>query len=316
MSDGASTAPGSRGPLAPPVRVLLIGLAGAFVVWLLLRYGPAGPVRGVSAMVYLEHAVVTGLVGLGDLTGARSVSGLAWSVSANFAGLVTVLLVLVMAVLPWAVALRSDRAADRAFPDRASSGAGVRGSREVASTSSLPVTFVDDGSVRGGADGRAGTVVQTVGQLRAMAREAGIPWHTDYETEGGARAFLEVLRATQNGPSQVGRAGAETRTAPPVADPVIPPTDPSLQAAPDAHADAASRSEAGPDHSETGPEHSESTPEPTETAPTSTSSWSGSVYTPTSLYTSQSMGGRDEAASTSDADPADAYPADGAEDAR
>lgn len=314
MSDGTSTAPGSRGPLAPPVRVLLIGLACAFVVWLLLRYGPAGPDRGVSAMVYLEHAVVTGLVGIGDLPGARSVSGLAWSVSANFAGLVTVLLVLVMAVLPWAVALRSDRASDGAFPERATSGAGARGSREVASTSSRPVTFVDDGSVRGGADDPAGTVVQTVGQLRAMARGAGTPWYTDYETEGGARAFLEVLRATQNGPSQVRRAGAETRTAPPVADPVIPPTYPSLQAAPDAH--AASRSEAGPDHSETGPEHSESTPEPTETAPTSTSSWSGSVYTPTSLYTSQSMGGRDEAASTSDADPSDADPADGAEDAR
>ncbi|GAA4530191.1 hypothetical protein GCM10023160_30680 [Brachybacterium paraconglomeratum] len=87
-------------------------------------------------------------------------------------------------------------------------GAGPRflSVRVSAAQRSSTLVFSDDGRVLDPTDPGAAVITRSVSELRAMARAARIPWHTDYETSGGARAFLEVLRALNTGPVGVHRA--------------------------------------------------------------------------------------------------------------
>ena len=158
------------------------------------------------------------------------------------------------------------------------------------------LVFSDDGSI-GAAGAAPGEGVELgIAELRGLADEAGLPWHSRYETEGGARGFLEILRALQDGPTKVRRAAgtaaaAATATAATVTE--------AGESAP------VERSDAAPSDPETSaPVGGEATVS-SDPAASDHALWSpgdiGSVYTPTTLYSS-GQGGEDASDDLSDDD--------------
>ena len=315
------TAPAARRGRRPLV-VLGLGLLGVAVVMLLL-YGPFHGADYEEPGWYLHRFLASLMSSGAQASGLGVLHRLASWVMYDFVPLLVVVLVLVMAVLPAAVALRrrsrsSDapgakrsqddpradgaRAARSRIADSRSDSARASGSRGGTPRSGMrdrdrlgSLVFSDDGSVvaAGAAPGEG--LELGIAELRGLADEAGLPWHTRYETEGGARGFLEILRALQDGPARVRRAaGSAAGTA----------------------VTAASATEVG----ESAPvEHSDAAPSDPETyapvggEPTASSDpaasdhglWSpgdiGSVYTPTTLYSS-GQGGEDASDDLSDDD--------------
>lgn len=163
-----------------------------------------------------------------------------------------------------------------------------------------------------GAESVATTDVPTltigVEELRGRASRAGIPWDSAYETAGGARALLEILRELRRDPVEPGGdatsdsngagAGRESSAVPagpvgadelaPGAAPVIPVPVAPHGAEPDA---------VEPDGAEPEPaaalETSESPASQPPAEPAWTPTYSGSVYTSTTLYSSERLEGQD-----------------------
>lgn len=305
-----------------PLVVLCLGLFGVTIVMLLL-YGPFHGADYEAPGWYL-HRFLASLMSSGAQASDLGVlHRLASWAMYDFVPLLIVVLVLVMAVLPAAVTLgrrpRHDDAAgagrqqgDPRADDARATRPGTTGSRtgrardggarggtprsEARDRDGLgSLVFSDDGSigVAGAAPGEG--LELGIAELRGLADEAGLPWHTRYETEGGARGFLEILRALQDGPARVRRAAG---TAAGTAVTVATATEVGESA-------AVEHSDAVPSDPET------SAPvggEPTASSDPAASDhalWSrgdiGSVYTPTTLYSS-GQGGEDATDDLSDDD--------------
>lgn len=316
------TAPAARRGRRPLI-VLGLGLLGVAVVMLLL-YGPFHGADYEAPGWYL-HRFLASLMSSGARASDLGVlHRLASWVMYDFVPLLIVVLVLVMAVLPAAVALgrrpRHDEAAgagrlqddSRADDARATRpgttdsrtgrarDGGARGRRPRTGMRDRDrlgsLVFSDDGSI-GVADAAPGEELELgIAELRGLADEAGLPWHTRYETEGGARGFLEILRALQDGPTKVRRAAgtaaaAATATAATVTE--------AGESAP------VERSDAVPSDPEaSAPVGGEATVS-SDPAASDHALWSpgdiGSVYTPTTLYSS-GQGGEDASDDLSDDD--------------
>ena len=316
------TAPAARRGRRPLI-VLGLGLLGVAVVMLLL-YGPFHGADYEAPGWYL-HRFLASLMSSGARASDLGVlHRLASWVMYDFVPLLIVVLVLVMAVLPAAVALgrrpRHDEAAgagrlqddSRADDARATRpgttdsrtgrarDGGARGRRPRTGMRDRDrlgsLVFSDDGSI-GAAGAAPGEGLELgIAELRGLADEAGLPWHSRYETEGGARGFLEILRALQDGPTKVRRAAgtaaaAATATAATVTE--------AGESAP------VERSDAAPSDPETSaPVGGEATVS-SDPAASDHALWSpgdiGSVYTPTTLYSS-GQGGEDASDDLSDDD--------------
>ena len=316
------TAPAARRGRRPLI-VLCLGLLGVAVVMLLL-YGPFHGADYEAPGWYL-HRFLASLMSSGARASDLGVlHRLASWVMYDFVPLLIVVLVLVMAVLPAAVALgrrpRHDEAAgagrlqddSRADDTRATRpgttdsrtgrarDGGARGRRPRTGMRDRDrlgsLVFSDDGSI-GAAGAAPGEGLELgIAELRGLADEAGLPWHSRYETEGGARGFLEILRALQDGPTKVRRAAgtaaaAATATAATVTE--------AGESAP------VERSDAAPSDPETSaPVGGEATVS-SDPAASDHALWSpgdiGSVYTPTTLYSS-GQGGEDASDDLSDDD--------------
>lgn len=316
------TAPAARRGRRPLI-VLGLGLLGVAVVMLLL-YGPFHGADYEAPGWYL-HRFLASLMSSGARASDLGVlHRLASWVMYDFVPLLIVVLVLIMAVLPTAVALgrrpRHDEAAgagrlqddSRADDTRATRpgttdsrtgrarDGGARGRRPRTGMRDRDrlgsLVFSDDGSI-GAAGAAPGEGLELgIAELRGLADEAGLPWHTRYETEGGARGFLEILRALQDGPTKVRRAAgtaaaAATATAATVTE--------AGESAP------VERSDAAPSDPETSaPVGGEATVS-SDPAASDHALWSpgdiGSVYTPTTLYSS-GQGGEDASDDLSDDD--------------
>ena len=316
------TAPAARRGRRPLI-VLGLGLLGVAVVMLLL-YGPFHGADYEAPGWYL-HRFLASLMSSGARASDLGVlHRLASWVMYDFVPLLIVVLVLVMAVLPAAVALgrrpRHDEAAgagrlqddSRADDTRATRpgttdsrtgrarDGGARGRRPRTGMRDRDrlgsLVFSDDGSI-GAAGAAPGEGLELgIAELRGLADEAGLPWHSRYETEGGARGFLEILRALQDGPTKVRRAAgtaaaAATATAATVTE--------AGESAP------VERSDAAPSDPETSaPVGGEATVS-SDPAASDHALWSpgdiGSVYTPTTLYSS-GQGGEDASDDLSDDD--------------
>ena len=316
------TAPAARRGRRPLI-VLGLGLLGVAVVMLLL-YGPFHGADYEAPGWYL-HRFLASLMSSGAQASDLGVlHRLASWVMYDFVPLLIVVLVLVMAVLPAAVALgrrsRHDEAAgagrlqddSRADDTRATRpgttdsrtgrarDGGARGRRPRTGMRDRDrlgsLVFSDDGSI-GAAGAAPGEGLELgIAELRGLADEAGLPWHSRYETEGGARGFLEILRALQDGPTKVRRAAgtaaaAATATAATVTE--------AGESAP------VERSDAAPSDPETSaPVGGEATVS-SDPAASDHALWSpgdiGSVYTPTTLYSS-GQGGEDASDDLSDDD--------------
>ena len=316
------TAPAARRGRRPLI-VLGLGLLGVAVVMLLL-YGPFHGADYEAPGWYL-HRFLASLMSSGARASDLGVlHRLASWARYDFVPLVIVVLVLIMAVLPAAVALgrrsRHDEAAgagrlqddSRADDARATRpgttdsrtgrarDGGARGRRPRTGMRDRDrlgsLVFSDDGSI-GAAGAAPGEGLELgIAELRGLADEAGLPWHTRYETEGGARGFLEILRALQDGPTKVRRAAgtaaaAATATAATVTE--------AGESAP------VERSDAAPSDPETSaPVGGEATVS-SDPAASDHALWSpgdiGSVYTPTTLYSS-GQGGEDASDDLSDDD--------------
>lgn len=316
------TAPAARRGRRPLI-VLGLGLLGVAVVMLLL-YGPFHGADYEAPGWYL-HRFLASLMSSGARASDLGVlHRLASWVMYDFVPLLIVVLVLVMAVLPAAVALgrrpRHDDAAgagrlqddSRADDTRATRpgttdsrtgrarDGGARGRRPRTGMRDRDrlgsLVFSDDGSI-GAAGAAPGEGLELgIAELRGLADEAGLPWHSRYETEGGARGFLEILRALQDGPTKVRRAAgtaaaAATATAATVTE--------AGESAP------VERSDAAPSDPETSaPVGGEATVS-SDPAASDHALWSpgdiGSVYTPTTLYSS-GQGGEDASDDLSDDD--------------
>lgn len=277
---GSGTASG-RG--LPSVVILLLGALAAGVCLLLLFgpfYAPNPPPGELTR--YL-------LLGLLDGRGPFVIQDLLWN---RFVLIVAVLLVLVLAVLPW-WAVRSQRRsglggghrsgeADDAAGATPAGAGGMRATRTVHRTS---LTFSDDGRVLDEERPDAATIQRSIPELRAMARATGIPWNTVFETEGGARGFLEILRALSTGPvgvrAEAGSSPAEQGLG---TDPAWPAGEPDPGADPEPSGEPAHRAPSEEDGSD-GYRYS-------------TSSWSsiyaGSDYTSTTLYSAERREGPGE----------------------
>lgn len=316
------TAPAARRGRRPLI-VLGLGLLGVAVVMLLL-YGPFHGADYEAPGWYL-HRFLASLMSSGARASDLGVlHRLASWVMYDFVPLLIVVLVLVMAVLPAAVALgrrprhddaagagrlQDDSRADDARATRPGTtdsrtgrarDGGARGRRPRTGMRDRDrlgsLVFSDDGSI-GAAGAAPGEGVELgIAELRGLADEAGLPWHTRYETEGGARGFLEILRALQDGPTKVRRAAgtaaaAATATAATVTE--------AGESAP------VERSDAAPSDPETSaPVGGEATVS-SDPAASDHALWSpgdiGSVYTPTTLYSS-GQGGEDASDDLSDDD--------------
>ena len=316
------TAPAARRGRRPLI-VLGLGLLGVAVVMLLL-YGPFHGADYEAPGWYL-HRFLASLMSSGARASDLGVlHRLASWVMYDFVPLLIVVLVLIMAVLPTAVALgrrpRHDEAAgagrlqddSRADDTRATRpgttdsrtgrarDGGARGRRPRTGMRDRDrlgsLVFSDDGSI-GAAGAAPGEGLELgIAELRGLADEAGLPWHSRYETEGGARGFLEILRALQDGPTKVRRAAgtaaaAATATAATVTE--------AGESAP------VERSDAAPSDPETSaPVGGEATVS-SDPAASDHALWSpgdiGSVYTPTTLYSS-GQGGEDASDDLSDDD--------------
>lgn len=183
----------------PPWAVLLCG-ALATGVCLLLLFGPFYPYSGTPGQM-MQYRLVTSL----DGAGPRFLSDLLWN---RFFLSTAVVLGVILMVLPWCGARRRERAAGspRERPQGAGHGGAARSVRVSVTQRSSSLIFSDDGRVLDPKDPDAEMIARSVSDLRAMARAARTPWRSDYETSGGARAFLEVLRALNTGPVGVHRA--------------------------------------------------------------------------------------------------------------
>lgn len=316
------TAPAARRGRRPLV-VLGLGLLGVAVVMLLL-YGPFHGADYEAPGWYL-HRFLASLMSSGAQASDLGVlHRLASWARYDFVPLLIVALVLVMAVLPAAVALRrrprhADAAgAERQQDDPRADGAratrpgtsdsrtgrvrddGARGRRSRTGMRDRDrlgsLVFSDDGSI-GAAGAAPGEGLELgIAELRGLADEAGLPWHSRYETEGGARGFLEILRALQDGPTKVRRAAgtaaaAATATAATVTE--------AGESAPVERTDAAT---SDPEISAPGGGEATVSSDP---AASDHALWSpgdiGSVYTPTTLYSS-GQGGEDASDDLSDDD--------------
>ena len=316
------TAPAARRGRRPLI-VLCLGLLGVAVVMLLL-YGPFHGADYEAPGWYLHRFLASLMSSGAQASGLDMLHRLASWARYDFVPLVIVVLVLIMAVLPAAVALgrrpRHDEAAgagrlqddSRADDTRATRpgttdsrtgrarDGGARGRRPRTGMRDRDrlgsLVFSDDGSI-GAAGAAPGEGVELgIAELRGLADEAGLPWHTRYETEGGARGFLEILRALQDGPTKVRRAAgtaaaAATATAATVTE--------AGESAP------VERSDAAPSDPETSaPVGGEATVS-SDPAASDHALWSpgdiGSVYTPTTLYSS-GQGGEDASDDLSDDD--------------
>lgn len=316
------TAPAARRGRRPLI-VLGLGLLGVAVVMLLL-YGPFHGADYEAPGWYLHRFLASLMSSGAQASGLDMLHRLASWARYDFVPLLIVVLVLIMAVLPAAVALgrrpRHDEAAgagrlqddSRADDARATRpgttdsrtgrarDGGARGRRPRTGMRDRDrlgsLVFSDDGSigVAGAAPGEG--LGLGIAELRGLADEAGLPWHTRYETEGGARGFLEILRALQDGPTKVRRAAgtaaaAATATAATVTE--------AGESAP------VERSDAAPSDPETSaPVGGEATVS-SDPAASDHALWSpgdiGSVYTPTTLYSS-GQGGEDASDDLSDDD--------------
>ena len=316
------TAPAARRGRRPLI-VLGLGLLGVAVVMLLL-YGPFHGADYEAPGWYL-HRFLASLMSSGARASDLGVlHRLASGVMYDFVPLLILVLVLVMAVLPAAVALgrrsrhddaaggerqQDDPRADAARATRPGTtdsrtgrarDGGARGRRPRTGMRDRDrlgsLVFSDDGSI-GAAGAAPGEGLELgIAELRGLADEAGLPWHTRYETEGGARGFLEILRALQDGPTKVRRAAgtaaaAATATAATVTE--------AGESAP------VERSDAAPSDPETSaPVGGEATVS-SDPAASDHALWSpgdiGSVYTPTTLYSS-GQGGEDASDDLSDDD--------------
>ena len=316
------TAPAARRGRRPLI-VLCLGLLGVAVVMLLL-YGPFHGADYEAPGWYLHRFLASLMSSGAQASGLDMLHRLASWARYDFVPLVIVVLVLIMAVLPAAVALgrrpRHDEAAgagrlqddSRADDTRATRpgttdsrtgrarDGGARGRRPRTGMRDRDrlgsLVFSDDGSI-GAAGAAPGEGVELgIAELRGLADEAGLPWHSRYETEGGARGFLEILRALQDGPTKVRRAAgtaaaAATATAATVTE--------AGESAP------VERSDAAPSDPETSaPVGGEATVS-SDPAASDHALWSpgdiGSVYTPTTLYSS-GQGGEDASDDLSDDD--------------
>ena len=316
------TAPAARRGRRPLI-VLGLGLLGVAVVMLLL-YGPFHGADYEAPGWYL-HRFLASLMSSGARASDLGVlHRLASWVMYDFVPLLIVVLVLIMAVLPTAVALgrrprhddaaggerqQDDPRADAARATRPGTtdsrtgrarDGGARGRRPRTGMRDRDrlgsLVFSDDGSI-GAAGAAPGEGLELgIAELRGLADEAGLPWHSRYETEGGARGFLEILRALQDGPTKVRRAAgtaaaAATATAATVTE--------AGESAP------VERSDAAPSDPETSaPVGGEATVS-SDPAASDHALWSpgdiGSVYTPTTLYSS-GQGGEDASDDLSDDD--------------
>ena len=316
------TAPAARRGRRPLI-VLGLGLLGVAVVMLLL-YGPFHGADYEAPGWYLHRFLASLMSSGAQASGLDMLHRLASWARYDFVPLLIVVLVLIMAVLPAAVALgrrpRHDEAAgagrlqddSRADDTRATRpgttdsrtgrarDGGARGRRPRTGMRDRDrlgsLVFSDDGSI-GAAGAAPGEGLELgIAELRGLADEAGLPWHTRYETEGGARGFLEILRALQDGPTKVRRAAgtaaaAATATAATVTE--------AGESAP------VERSDAAPSDPETSaPVGGEATVS-SDPAASDHALWSpgdiGSVYTPTTLYSS-GQGGEDASDDLSDDD--------------
>lgn len=316
------TAPAARRARRPLI-VLGLGLLGVAIVMLLL-YGPFHGADYEAPGWYLHRFLASLMTSGAQATDLDMLHRLASWARYDFVPLLIVVLVLIMAVLPAAVALgrrpRHDEAAgagrlqddSRADDARATRpgttdsrtgrarDGGARGRRPRTGMRDRDrlgsLVFPDDGSI-GAAGAAPGEGLELgIAELRGLADEAGLPWHTRYETEGGARGFLEILRARRDGPTKVRRAAgtaaaAATATAATVTE--------AGESAP------VERSDAVPSDPETSaPVGGEATVS-SDPAASDHALWSpgdiGSVYTPTTLYSS-GQGGEDASDDLSDDD--------------
>ena len=316
------TAPAARRGRRPLI-VLGLGLLGVAVVMLLL-YGPFHGADYEAPGWYLHRFLASLMSSGAQASGLDMLHRLASWARYDFVPLVIVVLVLIMAVLPTAVApgrrprhdeaagagrLQDDSRADDTRATRPGTtdsrtgrarDGGARGRRPRTGMRDRDrlgsLVFSDDGSI-GAAGAAPGEGLELgIAELRGLADEAGLPWHSRYETEGGARGFLEILRALQDGPTKVRRAAgtaaaAATATAATVTE--------AGESAP------VERSDAAPSDPETSaPVGGEATVS-SDPAASDHALWSpgdiGSVYTPTTLYSS-GQGGEDASDDLSDDD--------------
>lgn len=194
----------------PPVLILLLGLLTT-VVCLLLLFAPLfapSPPPGVLTQSWMVQML--------DSRGPFVLED--W-LRHRFFLMVLVLLVVVLAVLPWRAARtarsRGRRGGAASTPDGTSSTAdgtathGFGGTRATGAARRSALTFSDDGRILDPEHPGAETIARSVPELQALARTAGIPWHADFGTEGGARGLLEIVRAAGTGPVGVRRAPAD-----------------------------------------------------------------------------------------------------------
>ena len=316
------TAPAARRGRRPLI-VLCLGLLGVAVVMLLL-YGPFHGADYEAPGWYLHRFLASLMSNGAQASGLDMLHRLASWARYDFVPLVIVVLVLIMAVLPTAVALgrrpRHDEAAgagrlqddSRADDTRATRpgttdsrtgrarDGGARGQRPRTGMRDRDrlgsLVFSDDGSigVAGAAPGEG--LELGIAELRGLADEAGLPWHTRYETEGGARGFLEILRARRDGPTKVRRAAGTAAAAATATAATVTEVGESAPV---------ERSDAVPSDPEaSAPVGGEATVS-SDPAASDHALWSpgdiGSVYTPTTLYSS-GQGGEDASDDLSDDD--------------
>lgn len=297
----APAAAARRRPLPVPA-VPVLGLLGVVAVTLLL-FGPFHGARYESPAHYLQRWLAAPVGAFADLTGLRAAQRLATWVIYDFTALLLVVLVAVMVVLPTLVVIvrrTRERGGEPGATPHGEPGATPHGdpgtgshgepgtgrARGTAPRTSAPrrdrrssLVFSDDGSV-GEVGAEPGEDLERgLGELRALAAEAGLPWHARYETEGGARALLEVLRAR-------GERPATFRRAEELAPRREPAHETTAQAEPATHpaTDPATEPVRSPDRFEPVPtvlvddEDGDRSPW--------TSGGVGSVYTSTTLYSS------------------------------
>ena len=194
-----------------PLVVLCLGLFGVAIVMLLL-YGPFHGADYEAPGWYL-HRFPASLMSSGAQASDLGVlHRLASWAMYGFVPLLIAMLVLVMAVLPAAVALgrrpRHDDAAgagrqqdDLRADDARATRPGTTPRSEARDRDRLgSLVFSDDGSigVAGAAPGEG--LELGIAELRGLADEAGLPWHTRYETEGGRGASSRSCAHSRTGP--------------------------------------------------------------------------------------------------------------------
>ena len=236
-----TAARGRRQGRLMPTLALLLGLL-CVAVCMLLLFGP----------MYEEYANPGFLVAGAAYAALAPV--LPWWIYVllmeRFTVVALIILLLVLAVLPWGIARFRQRAsrsrpsstAPPAWTSTSSWSSGGSSalsggiSWQVTRTQrSSSVTFGDDDLLVSDDGAGAGEGLMSVQDLKAMAGAAGIPWKSVYETEGGARALLEILRALHAGPSarsssdstRCSAAEPRTEDAPATQDAFASSSDPS-----------------------------------------------------------------------------------------